>query len=534
MRPLEEVAAGLGLEPRHLVPWGPGAAKIPLPALERPRRGRMVLVTAMSPSPAGVGKTTVAIALADALRLSGSSAAACLREPSMGPVFGLKGGGTGGGLAQVVPSERVNLHFTGDFHAVTAAHNLLAAALDNHLHFGNPLGLDPRRVTWPRVQDLNDRALRHLVTGLGGPTCGVPREGRFDITASSEVMAILSLARDASDLRERLARLVVGRTFDLRPVRCRDLLAEGAMASLLEEALAPNLVQTLGGSPALVHTGPFANLAHGTSSVLAAEAALQGADFAVQEAGFGSDLGGEKFFDLFCPVARVIPSCTVVLLNLPALRFHGGAGPDRLLAPDLEAVRRGLPNALVHLRAMASFGVPVLAGLNRFEGDPPEEVALVRAVLREEGHEVCAVRAFQEGGPGTLELAERVKALAEGADPSRFRLLQEPGMSFEERLQRVVQRVYGGRGFELAPRAREDLADCRRDGVADLPVCVARTPLSLSDDPTLLGVPRDFTLQVREIRQLPGAGFLVPVCGDLMTMPGLPRSPRFERYGRPA
>ncbi len=490
----------------------------------------MVLLTAMSPCPRGVGKTTVAIALTDALRQGGSTAAVCLREPSMGPVFGIKGGGTGGGQARLAASEAVNLHFTGDFHAVTVAHNLLAAALDNHLHFGNALGLDIRRLTWSRVLDLNDRALRHLVVGLGGPTGGVPREERFDITAASEIMAILAMARTPADLRERLARVVVGRTARRRPVVARDLQVDGAMVALLREALAPNLVRTLAGSPALVHTGPFANLAHGTSSILAAEAALQGVDLVIQEAGFGSDLGGEKFFDLFCPQAGVIPCCAVVLLTLPALRFHGGAALERLDTPDLGAVQRGLPNALVHLRAVAGFGVPVVAALNHYDSDTAEETTRVRDTLAAEGHPLVTVRAFQEGGPGTLDLADRVRDAVGSADPSRFRPLQVPGLDFEERLDRLVRRLYGGRGFELSPRAREDLADCRQDGADRLPLCVARTPLSLSDDPTAVGVPRDFVMKVREVRLLAGAGFLVPVCGELMTMPGLPRHPNFEGF----
>jgi len=527
---IEETAAALGLKPDQWFPWGPGRAKVALEALDRPRRGCLVLMTAMSPSPRGVGKTTVAIALADALRQRTVASAVCLREPSMGPVFGIKGGGTGGGQARLASEEAVNLHFTGDFHAVTVAHNLLAAALDNHLHFGNDLGLDTRRLTWSRVLDLNDRALRHLVVGLGGPTGGVPREERFDITAASEVMAILAVARNPADLRERLARVVVGRTPQGRSVAARDLRVDGAMAALLREALAPNLVRTLDGSPALVHTGPFANLAHGTSSILATEAALQGADMVIQEAGFGSDLGGEKFFDLFCPQADVVPCCAVVLLTLPALRFHGGAPADRLETPDAGAVRRGLSNALVHLRLVADFGVPVVAALNHFDSDTGEETNLVRGTLAAEGHTLATVRAFQAGGAGTLDLADRVRDAVRQADPTRFRPLQLPGLGFEERLDRLVRRVYGGRGFELSARARQDLADCHRDGTDLLPVCVARTPMSLSDDPAAVGVPRDFVLRIREVRLLAGAGFLVPVCGDLMTMPGLPQHPSFEKF----
>lgn len=530
MRPLHEVGAALGLPPQDLHLWGPGRAKIPLEALNRPQRGRLVLLTAMSPSPAGIGKTTVAIALTDALRRRQVSAAVCLREPSMGPVFGMKGGGTGGGQAQLVPSERINLHFTGDSHAVTAAHNLLSAALDNHMHFGNPLGLDPRRLSWPRVQDLSDRSLRKVVVGLGGPGGGVPREDRFDITAASEIMAVLSLARTPEELRQRLGRMVVGRTAERKSIQARELQVDGALATLLEEALQPNLVQTRAGSPALVHTGPFANLAHGTSSVLATRAALQGADFVIQEAGFGADLGGEKFVDLFCPLAQVQPCCAVVLMTLQGLRYHGGVPKERLADPDPQAVRRGLPNALFHLDLVTRFGIPVVPALNQHDSDPPDEIALVLEALASEGYSAAKVRAFQEGGAGTMELAERVLEGSQTCALSQFKTFQVPGMTFEERLETLVREVYGGEGFELSPRAREDLADCVRDGAERLPICVARTPLSLSDDPTAVGVPRGFRIHVREIRLLAGAGFLVPVCGELMTMPGLPRRPNFEGY----
>ncbi len=530
MRPLEEVGAALGLTPQDLQFWGPGRAKIPLESLNRPLRGRVVLLTAMSPSPAGIGKTTVAIALTDALRRREVSAAVCLREPSLGPVFGIKGGGTGGGRSQLVPSESINLHFTGDSHAVTAAHNLLSAALDNHLHFGNSLALDPRRLTWPRVQDLSDRSLRRVVIGLGGPGGGMPREDRFDITAASEIMAVLSLARDREDLRTRLGRIVVGRTAERASVQARDLQVDGAMAALLEEALRPNLVQTREGNPALVHTGPFANLAHGTSSILATRAALQGADFVVQEAGFGADLGGEKFVDIFCPLAGIQPCCAVVLLTLQGLRYHGGVPRERLAEPDPEAVRRGLPNALYHLDLVTRFGVPVVPALNQHDSDPAEEISLVLDALAAEGYLAARVRAFQEGGAGTVELADRVLEASKSCALNRFSPFQKPGMTCEERLETLVRQVYGGDGFELSPRAREDLADCARDGADRLPICVARTPLSLSEDPTAVGVPRGFRIHVREIRLLAGAGFLVPVCGELMTMPGLPRRPNFELF----
>ncbi|MGI5843015.1 MAG: formate--tetrahydrofolate ligase [Candidatus Xenobium sp.] len=530
MRPLQEVAADLGLLPQDVYLWGPGCAKIHLEALNRPRKGHLVLMTAMSPSPAGIGKTTVAIALTDALRRRQVSAAVCLREPSLGPVFGMKGGATGGGQAQLVPSERINLHFTGDSHAVTTAHNLLSAAMDNHMHFGNTLALDPRRLSWPRVQELSDRSLRKVVVGLGGPGSGVPREDRFDITAASEIMAVLALACNPEDLRQRLGRIVVGRTAERKPIQARELQVDGALAKLLEEALLPNLVQTREGSPALMHTGPFANLAHGTSSILATHAALQGADFVIQEAGFGADLGGEKFVDLFCPLAEVQPRCAVVLMTLQGLRYHGGIPKERLADPDPQAVRRGLPNALFHLDLVTRFGIPVVPALNQHDSDPPDEIALVLEALASEGYSAAKVRAFQEGGAGTMELAERVLECSQTCALSQFKTFQVPGMDFEERLDTLVREVYGGKDFELSPRAREDLADCARDGVDRLPICVARTPLSLSDDPTAVGVPRGFRIHVREIRLLAGAGFLVPVCGELMTMPGLPRRPNFENY----
>lgn len=510
----------LPLDLDRLEPWGPGRAKIPLAALDRPLRGRLVLVTAMSPSPAGDGKTTVSIGLADALNRLGETAAVALRQPSMGPVFGAKGGGTGGGRSRVVPEESLNLHFTGDFHAVTAAHDLLAAAVDSHVHHGNALGLE--RLVWHRVLDVNDRALRRIRLSLGG----AEREGRFDITGSSEVMSILALARSYEDLRGRLGRLVVGFTAEDEPVRAEDVRCAGAMAALLRDALMPNLVRTLEGSPALVHTGPFANLSHGTSSVLATRAGLQGASWLVQEAGFGADLGGEKFLDLFCPVAGVWPCCAVVVITLRALKFHGGRPRDSLFAPDPAAVEAGLLNAMSHLHAMASFGLPVVAALNDFDQDPPGEAGIVLAALAEAGFPAVRAQPYSRGGEGVEALAETVLEHARRTDP---RPLQAPGLSLEERLERLATRIYGASGVDLSTRAAVQLAECRRYGGGDFGVCVAKTPYSFTDDPARVGRPWDFRLRVREVHLLAGAGFVVPICGDLMTMPGLGRHPNLER-----
>lgn len=480
----------------------------------------------MSPSPAGEGKTTVSIGLADALNRGGRTAAVALRQPSMGPVFGLKGGGTGGGRARVVPEECINLHFTGDFHAVTSAHNLLSAALDSHLHHGNALGLDVRRVTWHRVLDLNDRALRRMVVGLGGVTGGVPREDRFDITAVSEVMAILAIARSYEDLRARLGRVVVGFTRADEPVRAEDLRCAGAMAALLRDALMPNLVQTLEGSPALIHAGPFANLAHGTSSVLATWAGLQGASWVVQEAGFGADLGGEKFLDLFCPAADVWPCCAVLVVTLRALKYHGGRPAGALFEPDPQALEAGMANALSHARGLASFGLPVVVALNRFALDPPGETELALRAFEQAGFPAVTVSAYQDGSRGGEQLAGAVMEHAADSEP---RLLQEPGLSLEERLERVAVRLYGARAVELSPRAARQMQECRRHGGGELGICVARTPFSFTADPTRVGRPVDFVLPVREVHLLAGAGLAVPVCGDLMTMPGLGRAPNLER-----
>ncbi len=498
MRSIQQVASELGLGPRDLFTYGDQMAKLRLPAWgDEPGSARLVLVTAMSPSPAGEGKTTVAIGLTDALRRMGARAVVALREPSMGPVFGKKGGGTGGGRAQLWPAERINLHFTGDLHAVTSAHNLLAAALDNHLHFGNALDLDVRRLTFRRVMDQNDRALRQIVVGLGGRHHGIPREDRFDITAASEVMAVLALSRDYADLKKRLGRIIVGLDRSGRPVTASSLEVEGAMAALLSDALMPNLAQTIEGTPALVHCGPFANIAHGTSSVVATRLALQQAEVVVQEAGFGAELGAEKFLDIFCRELGRFPNLAVVVATRRALTLHG------------------LDNLKAHLELLERFGLPTLVALNEMEGDPPDELDLPHV----------PVRVYQEGGEGALALARQV---LESGPPAAVRPAYELNASLVDKISSLATGVYGADGVEYTPRARTQLEECASFGYGGAYVCVAKTQSSLSDDPRRPGRPRGFKLGVRSVYLLGGAGFVVPLCGEIMTMPGLGKHPNYE------
>jgi len=493
MRELAEVGRDLGFSPADLIGWGEGQAKLRLDALARPSRGQLILVTAMTPTPAGEGKTTVAIGLADGLRRLGQRSAVALREPSMGPVFGSKGGGCGGGRAQVVPADSINLHFTGDLHAVASAHNLLAAAVDNHLHFGNSLGLDVRRLIWPRVLDVNDRSLREVVIGLGGPTAGIPRQDRFDITAASEVTAVLSLAHDYDDLKARLSRMVVGLDREGAPVTAGHLRAAGSLAVLLRQALLPNLVQTLEGTPALVHGGAFANIAHGTSSLLAARAGLGGADFLVQEAGFGADLGAEKFLHLFCPKLGQFPSLAVLVITGRALR------------------RYGAENALWHANLLRRFGLPVLIALNRMEG---ESTAQYEELL---GHPVLPVDAYSRGGEGTRELAEAV--LARALAPAVVKPLYEPLAALPEKIAAVAREAYGSPQVHYSGRAEVQLRECRELGFGDALPCLAKSPFQLHEAP----------LSIRAVHLLAGAGFVVPICGEVQTMPGLGKSPNLER-----
>jgi len=544
LRPIEEVAGELGIPADLLVPYGRHVAKVDLAGiapLEARPRGRLVLVTAITPTPAGEGKTTTTIGLGDALRRLGSRTAICLREPSLGPCFGVKGGATGGGRAQVVPMERINLHFTGDFHAVGAAHNLLAAMVDNHLHWGNEPGLDPRRILWRRVLDMNDRALRSIVVGLGGPAHGVPREAGFDITPASEVMAILCLARDAADLEARLGRIVVGFDRGRRPVTAAELEAAGAMAALLADALAPNLVQTLEGTPAFVHGGPFANIAHGCNSALATRTALATAEWVVTEAGFGADLGAEKFCDIKCRIAGLLPDAAVLVATVRALRHHGGVAREALTRPDLEAVARGLVNLERHARNLRKLGLPVIVALNRFAGDGEEELALVEGFCRDRlGIEAVRCSHFRDGGEGALDLARRVRALVEAARSrggSTFRPLYPDKAPLWEKVRTVATEIYGAADIVAEKAVRDRFAELEAQDFGHLPVCIAKTPYSFSADPSERGAPSGHVLPIREVRLAAGAGFVVAICGEITTMPGLPRQPaaasiRLDREGR--
>ena len=526
-RPIADVAAGLGIPPERLVPYGHDKAKV-LPAGRPEPRGRLVLVSAITPTGAGEGKTTTSIGLAQGLARLGQRACVALREPSLGPTFGMKGGATGGGRARIVPSDDVNLHFTRDFHAVTSAHNLLAALLDNHVHHGNRLDIDPRRVFWRRVLDVNDRALRQVVIGLGGVLQGVPRETGFDITPASEVMATLCLAEDAEDLRERLSRIVVGLTFGKEPVTAADLKATGAMLALLRDALLPNLVQTGEGVPAFVHGGPFANIAHGCSSVIATKTALSLADWVVTEAGFGFDLGAEKFFDIKCVSAGLDTAAVVLVATVRALKRHGGIPKAGLATPDPGAVERGLPNLAKHLDSIRDFGeVPVIA-LNRFASDSAEEIDVVRRAAAAWGAPFAVCEAFEKGGEGAVELAGTVLAHAEKKS-SPFRPLYSRNDPPKEKMARIARHMYGADAVEWTREAERDLEEVTRLGWESLPLCVAKTQMSLSDDPGIVGRPEGFDVTVRAVLLAAGAGYLVPLLGEILRMPGLPVSPQAER-----
>lgn len=526
--PIAEVAAKLDIPPEAVEPYGHHKAKIAVEALpKRDTTGKLILVTAINPTPAGEGKTTTSVGLADALSRSGRRTALCLREPSLGPCFGTKGGAAGGGYAQVVPMEDINLHFTGDFHAITSAHNLLAAMIDNHIYWGNALGLDVRRITWRRVVDMNDRALRDIVHSLGGATNGYPRESGFDITVASEVMAILCLASDLADLEARLGRIIVGYTADRRAVTARDLNAAGAMAALLAQAVKPNLVQTLEGTPAFVHGGPFANIAHGCNSVIATRTAVGLADYVVTEAGFGADLGAEKFFDIKCRMAELAPDAVVIVATVRALKMNGGVAKADLAAPDVAAVQRGGANLMRHLENVGQFGVPAVVAINRFASDTEEEIAAVRAIAAAQGCEAVVCTHFSDGGAGAGELAEAVAALA-NAGSARFTPLYDDRLSLFDKINTVAKRIYRA---EEAVADASVLAQLRRweaDGFGDLPVCMAKTQYSFSTDPTRLGAPSGHVVHVREVRLAAGAGFVVAICGEIMTMPGLPRVPAAE------
>ncbi len=531
MRPIEEIARSAGIDERYLERYGRFKAKAD-PALlretERPD-GKLILVTAITPTPAGEGKTTTTIGLGDALRRLGQNSVIAMREPSLGPVFGVKGGACGGGHAQVVPMEDINLHFTGDIHAIGAANNLLAAMLDNHIQQGNALNIDPRRVSWRRCLDMNDRQLRSIVDGLGGKANGVPREDGFDITVASEIMAVLCLADSVVDLKNRLERIVVGYSYEGRPVTCGQLRAQGAMTALLKDAIKPNLVQSLEGTPAFVHGGPFANIAHGCNSLLATKMALKCGDYVVTEAGFGADLGAEKFLDIKCRVSGLRPSAVVIVATIRALKMHGGLSKKELDQEDLAALERGLPNLLRHVSNIKNvYGLPCVVALNQFPTDTRAETGLVMAKCRELGVNMLLSQVWEKGGRGGLELAEEVLRLCreERAD---FRFSYGLELPIEEKLRAIVRRVYGGRDISLLPAAEKQLRELTELGFGSLPVCVAKTQYSFSDDPTKLGAPEDFTVSIRGMKVSAGAGFIVALAGDIMTMPGLPKSPAAER-----
>ncbi|MFO7853693.1 MAG: formate--tetrahydrofolate ligase [Paracoccaceae bacterium] len=528
-RPIQEIGATLGIGTDDLLPYGHDKAKVSQPFIDgladRPD-GKLILVTAINPTPAGEGKTTTTVGLGDGLTRIGKKAAICIREASLGPCFGMKGGAAGGGYAQVVPMEEMNLHFTGDFHAITSAHNLLAAMIDNHIYWGNKLDIDQRRVVWRRVMDMNDRALRDIVTSLGGVPNGFPRQTGFDITVASEVMAILCLASDLADLERRLGEIIVAYTRDKAPITCRDIGADGAMAVLLKDAIQPNLVQTLENTPAFVHGGPFANIAHGCNSVMATKTALKLADYVVTEAGFGADLGAEKFMDIKCRKAGIAPDAVVVVATVRAMKMNGGVAKADLGAENVAAVEAGCPNLVRHIENVKSFGVPVVVAINHFAGDTEAEIEAVKAHVAEQGAEAVLCKHWAQGSAGAEDLAERVVALADGA--ANFAPLYPDDMSLLEKIETVATRIYRADGVVADAKVTRQLGEWQAAGFGHLPVCMAKTQYSFTTDPTVRGAPTGFTIPVREVRLSAGAGFVVAICGEIMTMPGLPSAPAAE------
>jgi len=528
LRPIQDVAVELGLGPDEILPYGHTKAKITAEAMaRRSPTGRLVLVTGINPTPAGEGKSTVTVGVSQALRRLGKKVVLCIREPSLGPVFGVKGGAAGGGYAQVVPMDEINLHFTGDFHAVTSAHNLLSAMLDNHLHQGNALGIDPRRITWPRTIDMNDRALRSIVISLGGINAGPVREDRFVIVPGSEIMAILCLATDLVDLEARLARIIVGLTRDRKPVTAGDLKAPGAMTLLLKDAILPNLVQTLEGGPALVHGGPFGNIAHGCNSIAATRLALSLGEIVLTEAGFGADLGAEKFFNIKCRFGGLNPEVAVVVATVRALKMHGGVKKDALGTPDVPALGRGLGNLEAHVKNIEKFGVPVVVALNRFTSDTEEEIAAVLAAAAGWGARAALSEVWAKGGEGGEAVAREVlAALDEGT--ARFKPLYDPAEPIKQKIETIAREIYGAAGVDYSATADKAIAQCQAMGLGATPVCMAKTQYSLTDDATKLGRPTGFRLTIRDVYPSAGAGFVVALAGEIMTMPGLSKTPSAE------
>ena len=531
MRPIAEIAKTAHVDEKYIEQYGRYKAKIDPALLKETQRkdGRLVLVTAITPTPAGEGKTTTTIGLADGLRRIGKDAVVALREPSLGPVFGIKGGAAGGGYAQVVPMEDINLHFTGDFHAIGAANNLLAAMLDNHIQQGNALNIDPRRITWKRCMDMNDRQLRFIVDGLGGKVNGTPREDGFDITVASEIMAVLCLSTGIADPKERLGRVIVGYTYDDKTVTCAELKAAGAMTALLKDAIKPNLVQTLEGTPAFVHGGPFANIAHGCNSVMATRMALKMGDYAVTEAGFGADLGAEKFLDIKCRMANLTPDAVVIVATVRALKMHGGLAKTELTEENIPALERGVPNLLRHVSNIKNvFGLPCVVAVNRFPTDTDAEIDFIIEKCRELGVNTVLSTVWADGGRGGEALAREVVRLCE-EEKGSFTFAYDADMTIEQKIDAIVRRIYGGDGASIAPAAKKQIARLTELGFGNMPVCMAKTQYSFSDDQTKLGAPTGFTVTVRSVKVSAGAGFIVALTGDIMTMPGLPKVPAAER-----
>ena len=527
---IREIAATAGVDEKYLELYGNYKAKVDYKLLsqEQGEDGKLILVTAITPTPAGEGKTTTSVGLADGLRKIGKKSVVALREPSLGPVFGVKGGAAGGGYAQVIPMEDINLHFTGDFHAIGAANNLLAAMLDNHIQQGNALGIDVKQITWKRVVDMNDRQLRHIVDGLGGRMQGVPREDGFDITVASEIMAVLCLSTSLMDMKEKLGKMIVAYTYDGKPVTAHDLKAEGAMTALLKDALKPNLVQTLEGTPAFIHGGPFANIAHGCNSIMATRMALKLGDYVVTEAGFAADLGAEKFLDIKCRMAGLTPAAVVVVATVRALKYHGGVPKAELNQENLEALEKGLPNLLQHVSNIKNvYGLPCVVAINAFPTDTKAELDLVEAKCRELGVNVALSEVWAKGGEGGKALAEEVVRLCE--EENHFQYAYDTQLPIEEKLEAIVKKIYHGDGVVLTPAAKKQVKQLTDLGFGDLPICMAKTQYSFSDDPSLLGAPQGFTVTVRNVKVSAGAGFLVALTGDIMTMPGLPKVPAAEK-----
>lgn len=530
MKPIVEVAKSIGIDEEDLSLYGKHKAKItlqPKDVQDKPD-GKLILVTAITPTPAGEGKTTTSVGLADGLTHIGKKAMIALREPSLGPVFGVKGGAAGGGYAQVVPMEDINLHFTGDFHAIGAANNLLAALIDNHIHHGNALGIDSRNITWKRVVDMNDRQLRFIVNGLNGRTNGVPREDGYDITVASEIMAVLCLANDLKDLKEKLAKMIIGYSFDKKPITAGDLKAEGALAALLKDAIYPNLVQTLENTPAFIHGGPFANIAHGCNSVIATKLALKHADYVVTEGGFGADLGAEKFIDIKCRISGLKPSAVVLVATIRALKMHGGVAKENLTEENVEAVQNGLPNLDKHIQNVQDvYGLPVVVAINKFPLDTEAELKAVEEACQKRGVNVVLSDVWANGGEGGAELARKVVELCE--EPNNFQFVYDENDSIQEKLDKIVQKVYGGNKAVLVGKAKKQMRELTELGFGNYPICMAKTQYSFSDDPKKLGAPKDFNISIKNLKVSAGAGFIVALTGDVMTMPGLPKAPASEK-----